>query len=95
MPFSYVHHVVFFPPLHGALYQHAEELKYVLEQIKKEDNLGPGQEQEIIWLLWQRKHELAQQLKDWELGLDEIKVDPGNIRESLKVTGVGLRERTP
>ncbi len=56
-----------------------------MEQIQKEDNLAPGQEPEIIWLLWQRKDELNRKLKEWELDLTDLNVDYNSITEGLKV----------
>ncbi len=56
-----------------------------MEQIQKEDNLAPGQESEIIWLLWQRKDELNRKLKEWELDLSDLSVDYNSITEGLKV----------
>ncbi len=67
-------------------FQQSEQFKHIMDQIKKEDNLGAGQEQEIIWLLWQRKDELTNRLSEWEVGLSELKVNHGNIKEGLQVT---------
>ena len=61
-----------------------------MEQIQKEDNLAPGQEPEIIWLLWQRKDELNRKLKEWELDLTDLNVDYNSITEGLKVWIVWL-----
>ena len=56
-----------------------------MEEIKKDVALGPGQEQDIIWLLWQRNASLTRQLKEWEIALEEVKVDHTEVRHGLKV----------
>ena len=56
-----------------------------MDRIKREDNLGPGQEHDIIWLLWQRNAVLTRQLKEWEIALEDVKADYGTVTHGLKV----------
>ena len=60
-------------------------MKHIWEQLKKDENLAPGQEEEAVWLLWQQREEAQQQLKEWEFNLEGLKVNHGSIKEGLKV----------
>jgi hypothetical protein len=69
-------------------------VKYILEQIQKEDGLNSNQSEDIIWLLWQRNEESAKLLKQWEFELNHLKVDNGNITQGLKVEVYSLNRLT-
>ncbi len=51
-----------------------------------EESLQPNQLNDIIWLLWHQRKELAKQLKEWEICLQDLGIDHKNIKSNLKVT---------
>ena len=65
--------------------QQKEEVNVIMEEIKRELNLGQGQEPEIIWLLWQQNEEFSKNVKELEMGLDVLRVDYGSITKGLQV----------
>ena len=56
-----------------------------MEQMKRDENLGQGQESDIILLLWQQREESFKQLKDLEFAVTESNIQPSNAKDCLKV----------
>ena len=60
-------------------------MKHIWEQLKKDENLEPGQEERALLLLWQQRQTAQQQIKEWEFKLEGMKVDHSNITDGLQV----------
>lgn len=66
--------------------QHQQEITQILDEMMGEESLQPNQLNDIIWLLWHQRKELAKQLKEWEICLQDLGIDHKNIKSNLKVT---------
>ena len=60
-------------------------MKYIQDQLKRQDNLSANQMEDAIWLLWQRNQELTKCLRQWEMLLEDLGVDYNSITEGLQV----------
>jgi len=65
--------------------QFNDDYRQLLDRLQRDEGVGKGREDQLIWLLWHEKEEALHRVKEWETALRDMNVCHGSVREALRV----------
>jgi len=77
---KFLHHL---PECPMTFLQFDEDVDSMLNALKEQTSLGPGQERQIIWLLWHQRFQLLRQQTQFEVIVSSVNLPAASNKDLL------------